>query len=152
MSEETEKKRSILGSIVRILVVLGVIGVVAYIFVIRPSMIELQLKSKRSELPVNLKAIQTSMNMYKDMEGKYISIKAYPPKTSTASQQWVEADSGNFQKISYAPFMGVYGSYWVTATESDFTVYGISDLDGDGTYATYTATSTEDPKALNDAF
>ena len=152
MSEEEKAKPSILISLIRVGVLLGGMAVLAYVFVIRPNMIEMQFKSKRSELPVNLKAIQTTMLAYKDMDGKYISVKPYPKKVGTEPQVWIEAESGNFQKIGYAPFSQVYGSYWVEVTETDFTAYGISDIDGDGVYATYVATSKENPKALNSAF
>ena len=151
MSEE-KAKPSVLVSLIRIVVLLGGIALLAYVFVIRPNMIEMQFKAKRSELPVNLKAIQTTMQAYKDMEGKYIAVQAYPKEVGTEPQTWVEAESGNFQKIGYAPFSQVYGSYWVEVTETDFTAYGISDIDGDGVYATYVATSKENPKSLNSAY
>ena len=150
MSEETAAKPSVLIRIIRVIAVLGLIAAAGYFFVLRPNMIQLQMKSKRAELPVIVKSIKMAMQYYKEETGKYISIEAYPKKTSTTPQEWVEAESGGFATIGLVPDFYQYGSYWVEATEDDFTVYGISDIDGDGVYATYKATKSENPKAVNE--
>ena len=150
MSENTEKKRSILMSLVRVFALLTIIAVVAYFFVLRPNMIIMQQKSKRSELPVTIKSIKTALTYYHDMENKYISIDAYPKNPGAEAKPWKVEESGGFQTIGFSyDFGSVYGSYWVDASETDFTVYGISDIDGDGVFATYTATKNKDPELLN---
>lgn len=148
MSEENKEKRSGLSSVMRVFAILVLIVVCAYFFVIRPGQTEMQMKLKRAEVPVNLKIIKSMLEYHKESSGKYISIEAYPKTTSTTPQDWIESESGGFEKISFVPMTYAYGSYWVEAAEDDFAVYGISDIDGDGVYATYKATKSMNPTLL----
>ena len=145
MSEENSPPRSILFRIVRIFVILAVVGVGIYFFVLVPNMKEMQNKAKRSEVFINLKSIQTIQQMYFSENDTYVPAEAYPKKTSVEPQKWVIAESGGFEKMGFEPMGTVRGSYWVEATKNDFTAYGISDIDGDGVYATYTATKSQEP-------
>ena len=147
MSEESVKSNSILFRVVRVFVVLTIIGLGIYFFVIVPNMREMQNKTKRAEIVVNLKMIQTMQNVYFTEKKAYVAAKAYPLQTSTEPQMWLVADSGGFQKLGFEPMGSVRGSYWVEVSKDDFTAYGISDVDGDGTYATYTATKSQEPTA-----
>ena len=47
----------------------------------------------------------------------------------------------------FRPNGDVRGSYMVSTTNTNFTATGISDVDGDGVYATYQATKSENPNA-----
>jgi len=100
---------------------------------------EMQNKAKRSELPMNLKSIQTIQQMYFSENKIYVPVKAYPQKTSLEDQEWIITESGGFE-----PMGTVRDSYWVEVSKDDFTAYGISDVDGDGVYATYTATKAQE--------
>ena len=141
------KSNSILSRVIKVFAVLAIIGLGIYFFVIVPNMREMQNKMKRSELSVNLRMLQTMQHSYFAAKKSYVSATAYPPQTSTEPQTWVSAESGGFQELGFEPMGSVRGSYWVEVSKEGFTAYGISDVDGDGIYATYTATTSQEPTA-----
>ena len=103
----------------------------------------------RQEIPKNLRAIKTAQLMYENDWDVYVKCAAYPAKTSTNPQKWVASESGGFQTINFSPDGNVRGSYMVSTTVSDFTIIGISDIDGDGVFATYIATKSTNPHLYN---
>ena len=111
------------------------------------------LKSKPSpeekEVLRNLKEIKTAEISYDSYNDVYLPAKPYPPKSSGEFRKWNAKESGNFEAMGFNPYTKVQGTYWVDVDEStySFTAYGIIDADGDGVFATYTATKTENPKA-----
>ena len=139
---------SVLSRVMTVFAVLAFVGLGIYFFVIVPNMQEMRSKVKRSELSINLRMLQTMQNAYFAEKKSYVAAKAYPPQTSTEPQTWVSAESGGFQELGFEPMEPVRGSYWVEVTKEGFTAYGISDVDGDGTHATYTATTSQEPTAM----
>ena len=98
-----------------------------------------------AEVPRMLKAIKTAQIMYMQDYDVYVRCAAYPPKASTEPQHWDHQNSGGFKVIDFRPSSEVRGSYMVSTTSYNFTAVGIIDVDGDGVYATYVATKTENP-------
>ena len=103
--------------------------------------------SMRSELPTNMNGIRTMQQAYMQEYDVYVPCSPYPEKPSQQPQTWENSASGSFQTIQFSPKEDVRGSYMVstTGTGFDFTVIGISDVDGDGVYATYMATKSIPP-------
>ncbi len=123
------------------------IGGLSYVFVFQPARKELAFKAKRIELLVNVGSIRSAMIAYGASEGSYFSIDRYPKTIGPTPQAWRAELSGGFQKLDWTPStLEGLGSYSVVATESDFTVHGTCDIDGDGIFAEFSATSTQKPK------
>ena len=61
---------------------------------------------------------------------------------------WNASESGGFQTLGWIPDGMVRGSYSVTTMADDFRAIGLSDIDGDGNYATYVATKSTSPMAI----
>ncbi len=60
--------------------------VVVYFFAFRPAQNEMVLKSKRIDVASNMAGIRSAMLAYKEANGHYFSIEAYPSTTGTARQ------------------------------------------------------------------
>ena len=62
---------------------------------------------------------------------------------------WTPAPA--WQQLGWMPDGDVRGVYWVdvSADGSDFTVHGLSDVDGDGVHGEYTATKSINTTFLN---
>ena len=105
-------------------------------------------KQIRAEIPSNLKEIKQIEKAYEMDIYVYISIEPYPPKSSGMKlKQWTVSESGVFFTIGWSPKEDVRGTYWINANQTNFTAYGIIDLDGDGQFTTYMATRSENPNA-----
>lgn len=115
-----------------------------------PKLRQMELQAMRSEIPVNLKAIRTVEIAYRNDFGVFVTAAQYPPYPTTSLQTWVKPSSGGFATLGWEPEGGVRGSYAVSTTAVDFTAYGMSDVDGDGTQATFIATSVVEPKLTTD--
>jgi len=65
---------------------------------------------------------------------------------SVVPRQWDGPDC--FVRIGWAPQTDVRGGYWVevAADKSDFTVFGVADADGDGTFQVVKATKADSAK------
>ena len=103
----------------------------------------------RQEIPKNIRAIKTAQFMYEYEWDEYVKCSAYPAKASKNPQQWIASESGGFQTISFAPNGDVRGSYMVSTTVMDCKIMGISDVDGEGVFATYIATKSTNPQLYN---
>lgn len=112
-----------------------------------PNFISMQYRAKRSEIPVNLKGIKTAQIQYEANFSEFVPCSRYPYSPSKASQEWDITSSGGFERIGWAPDQGVRGVYQVEVINGgrNFRATGISDIDGDGVYATYVATKSENP-------
>jgi len=154
MSEEKteqEAKKNGLGTAAIVLIgcfgvlVVGtaVLAVVAAIAI--PNFVSMQYKSKRAEIPMNLRSIKTAQMAYMQEFDVFVKCAAYPATPTKTTNQWTRSASGGFHTIDFTPDGDVRGSYMVSTTATNFTVYGLSDVDGDGVYATYVATKSENP-------
>jgi len=130
--------------------VLGVVGVVAAIAI--PNFVMMQYRAKRAEVPANIDAIRTAELAYDASFDQFIEAPPAPVQpweVSKAARPW-DWDSPGFSTLGWAPDGMVRGSYWVEVVDGgrDFVVYGVSDIDGDGMAATYSATKSINPTLL----
>lgn len=132
-------------TLVELMIVVAIIGILAAIAI--PNFVSMQYKSKRAEIPQNIKAIKIAEIAYMQDYDVYVKCSAYPATPTKTTQQWTKASSGGFKTIDFTPNGDVRGSYMVSTTSTNFTVKGLSDVDGDSVYATYEATKTENPNA-----
>ena len=130
-------------TLVELMIVVAIIGILAAIAI--PNFVSMQYKSKRAEIPQNIKAIKIAEVAYMQDYDVYVKCSAYPSTPTKTTQDWVKASSGGFKTIDFTPNGDVRGSYMVSTSAYNFTVIGISDVDGDGVYATYIATKSENP-------
>jgi len=154
-TEEVQKAPEKKGMGTGVIIILGCRGISLVGFVIVailaaiavPNFVSMQYKSKRAEIPQNLKAIKTAQIAYENEFDVYVKCAAYPATPTKTTQQWTKSASGGFRTIDFTPSGDVRGSYMVSTSQFNFTVIGISDVDGDGVYATYIATKSENPNA-----
>jgi prepilin-type N-terminal cleavage/methylation domain-containing protein len=140
-------------TLVELMIVVAIIGILASIAI--PNFISMQYKTKRSEIPSNLKAIKTAQIAYESDFDTYVTCAAYPSSPTKTVQAWVDSSSGGFKTIGWKPDGSVRGSYGVSTSSTDFTATGLSDVDGDSAYATYVATKTSNanaPKSSADVY
>lgn len=130
-------------TLVELMIVVAIIGILAAIAI--PNFVAMQLKAKRAEVPSNVDGIKTAELAYDASNDGFVSAADYPGTASVGKAQlaWTAASSGGFKTIGWEPDGKVRGSYSVSLTgNTDFTVTGICDVDGDGSKATYTASKT----------
>ena len=132
-------------TLVELMIVVAIIGILAAIAI--PNFVTMQYKSKRSEVPMNLKGIKTAELAYESNFDVFVAATAYPSSPTKTTQQWVKGSSGGFATMGWSPDGDVRGSYTVTTTTTNFTATGTSDVDGDSTQATYIATKSENPNS-----
>ena len=132
-------------TLVELMIVVAIIGILAAIAI--PNFVTMQYKSKRSEVPMNLKGIKTAEISYESNFDVFVTASAYPSSPTKTVNTWVKASSGGFATMGWAPDGDVRGSYSVATTTTDFTASGLSDVDGDGVNATYTATKSNNPNS-----
>ena len=117
-------------TLVELMIVVAIIGILASIAI--PNFVSMQYKTKRSEIPSNLKAIKTAQIAYESDFDTYVTCAAYPSSPTKTTQQWDVAASAGFKTIGWRPDGDVRGSYAVTlAGTTNFTATGLSDVDGD---------------------
>ena len=153
MSEDTQKKTDtgfqlVIGLIIGLFAMtMLIIGLGLAI----PGFISYQYKGKHSEVSMNLSAIKILQEAYEADYDIYLEAAAYPPHPAQEPQPWIVDASGGFVALGWAPEGAVRGSYSVTTTTTDFRAVGVMDVDGDGHYATYVATSSTAPHRLTSA-
>jgi type IV pilus assembly protein PilA len=132
-------------TLVELMIVVAIIGILAAIAI--PNFVSMQYKTKRAEVPSNLKGIKTSELAYESNFDVFVAATAYPASPTKTTQDWVKASSGGFASMGWSPDGDVRGSYSVTTAAFNFTATGLSDVDGDSVNATYVATKSENPNA-----
>ena len=133
-------------TLVELMIVVAIIGILAAIAI--PNFISMQYRAKRSEIPTNIKGIKTSEIQYESNFDTFVACTEYPGSPTKTTTQWVKTDSGGFITLGWMPDGDVRGGYSVSLTgTTDFIALGRSDVDGDGTPATYVATKSENPNA-----
>ena len=131
-------------TLVELMIVVAIIGILAAIAV--PNFMSMQYKTKRSEVPMNMKAIKTSEEAYKAADNVYVTASLYPGQPSQNPVNWDVSASGGFGTLGWEPDGKVRGGYSVATTSNTaFIITGLSDVDGDGGVATYLATTSTTP-------
>jgi len=130
-------------TLVELMIVVAIIGILAAIAI--PNFVSMQYKSKRAEIPQNLKAIKTAEIAYENEFDVYVKCSAYPASPTKTTQIWTKSASGGFKTIDFTPSGEVRGSYMVSTAQFNFTATGISDVDGDSVSATYISTKSSNP-------
>lgn len=127
---------------------LGVVGVLAAIAI--PNFVVMQYRAKRAEVPANVQAIQTAEMAYDASFDEFISAPTAPAWDIGKHQSPWPRDAPGFSTLGWAPDGEVRGAYWVEVVDggNDFIVYGVSDVDGDGIQATFTATKSINPTMI----
>ena len=120
------------------MIVVAIIGILAAIGI--PNYINMQLKAKRSELPVAIDGIRTCESAYNSSFDAYMSTPVAPRPDSDLNKvlkDWEVSDE--WRTLGYLPNGAVRGNYQVIAGQTDYTVIGHSDIDNDDELAVFTA-------------
>ena len=136
-------------TLVELMIVVAIIGILAAIAV--PNFMSMQYKTKRSEVPSNIKGIKSAQIAYESDFDTFVTCAQYPTAPTKTTQVWDVSASGGFKTIGWRPDGDVRGSYTVASATKDFTAFGYSDVDGDGAQATYQATKTTNATAPTSA-
>jgi len=152
-----DQQQSAKGQLSTLVIVVGILvflcGGIASVTILAaiaiPNFVSMGVRAKRSELPTNLKLIKTAMIQYEAVFQNYVPCQDYPAEPSNTTQRWVVSESGGFEVIGWAPDGAVRGTYKVELSNNgkNFIITGVSDVAGDGEYATYVATKSENPVA-----
>ncbi|GDX80883.1 hypothetical protein LBMAG42_26940 [Deltaproteobacteria bacterium] len=117
------------------------IGVTAAIAI--PNFVAMQAKAKRAEVPGYVDGIKTAELAYDAAFDEFVPAGSEDEARRAVSKtphEW-RRDSA-WDRLGWMPDGPLRGGYWVEVHGGDFTVHGICDVDGDGVYAEYTATSS----------
>ena len=129
-------------SLVELMIVVAVIGILAAIAI--PNFVAMQHKAKRAEVPGNVDGIKTAQMAYHAAFDEFVTAAANP-STGVFGKELNEWDraAADWIALGWAPSGKVRGVYSTDGTPADFQVLGVSDVDGDGTSAQYSATRGE---------
>jgi Zn-dependent protease with chaperone function len=141
------------GGMGTILAVVAVIGILAAIAI--PNFIDMQYRAKRAEVPENVKAIALAEIAHHRDFSTYVEVPFPVPRDveqlTQAPAPWVSGS--RFDMLGWEPDGDVRGIYWVEVLpdSSDFIVHGLSDIDGDGEVAHFTANDSAVVETLTPA-
>ncbi len=105
----------------------------------------LQTWLRDKEINKNLRSIALKQQSRADAGQDFIAANPYPTP-GKEKKEWIPENSGGFMVLGWSPKADeegkkqCQGTYWIEATKDDFSAFGIIDIDGDGGFATYTAT------------
>jgi type IV pilus assembly protein PilA len=128
-------------SLVELMIVVAIIGILAAIAI--PNFVAMQLKAKRAEVPGNVDGIKSAQMAYDAAYDGFVTAAANPGAATVGKAQQVWTATPDFTTLGWSPDGSVRGSYATADVGgTDFTVTGVSDVDGDGVPANYSATKT----------
>jgi len=137
-----------LPSAVNLAVILtGMVLMLVMVAIAIPNFVNMGVRAKRAEIPANVDGIKTAQLAYDASFERFISQPEFVPMEMVGKgvREWPSGTA--FDTLGWAPDGRVRGSYKLdvpgcqsdSCRASDFRVVGISDTDGDGELATYTA-------------
>jgi len=139
--------------LVELAVTVAIVGVLSTIAI--PQYYHILLRSKRSELPMNLDAIRTVEIGYEAEWSAFTSCSISP--TSLPGREASDFPANNISNLDWNllgwwPDGRVYGQYEVTADNAShislFTGDAYSDIDGDGNLTNFRITQTFKPQMM----
>ena len=134
-------------TLVELMIVVAIIGILAAIAI--PNFLAMQLKAKRSELPINLAGITTAEKTYFQEFGLYHNAAEHPGQTlDTVTTPWATgATSSGFTDIGWSTTGSVYGNYLVVRVNipPSFAATGKCDVDDDNVVASYESSQIARP-------
>ena len=96
-------------TLVELMIVVAIIGILAAIAI--PNFVSMQYKTKRAEIPSNLKGIKTAELAYESNFDVFVLAASYPGTPTKTVQQWVKASSGGFASMGWSPDGDARGTY-----------------------------------------
>jgi hypothetical protein len=97
----------------------------------------------RDECIPNMRAIKTAQLSYDASFDTYVEVSSFHPDSAPGKTQREFTTGSAFDTIGWRPDGLVRGSYKVASTSTtDFLITCITDVDGDGAKASFTATKT----------
>lgn len=113
---------------------------------------EMHFQAKRAEMSSNLSSIMEALQTHNSEHGEYIEVPPHPSGTpGPGTRPWADGNEA-FETIGWRPEGDTRGTYSVSlrqvnsdASQGDFVITGVCDMDGDGVFATYTATKSINP-------
>ena len=145
-------------TLIELMIVVAIIGILAAIAV--PNFLTMQLRAKRSEVPLNLAGIQTAEQAYFHEYGEYKAAAVLPRADGALDTQktlW-PASAAGFDDIGWSPDSSVYGNYLVagvSAAPPAFVATGKCDVDNDdqlSVYFTNTNAKPQQPVGTNNLY
>ena len=136
-------------SLVELMIVVAIIGILAAIAI--PNFLAMQLRARRSELPGNIDGIKTAEIAMNAAFDTYVAVTTSVPASTPGKSARPWETGTDFQTLGWSPDGDVRGSYSVpSVTDLDFTISAACDVDGDGTPAAYSATSSINATLITD--
>ncbi len=119
-------------------------GILAAIAI--PNFVAMQMKAKRAEVPAKLDGIRAVELAYHELYGQYVAASSEAEAMAQGAGKELRhfPYRGGWTELGWLPGEMVRGVYWVELTPEGFAAYGACDVDGDGEYAVYVATESQD--------
>ena len=127
-------------TLVELMIVVAIIGILAAIAI--PNFVDMQYRAKRAEVPSNVDGIKTAELAYEASFDQFVNVSVLHPNSFYNKQQRAWTSGSSFDTLGWGPDGNVRGSYMVSTSTTDFVVGGVCDVDGDGSFAAYSATKT----------
>jgi len=135
-------------TLIELMIVVAIIGILAAIAI--PNFIAMQLRAKRSELPTNVDGIRTAEKAYHHEWDSFTAAGSTPASLPGRSQVAFTAGGfDSFENLGWTADGKVRGQYSVSATQGtaasddNFAVVGLANVDGDSDNSSYTANRAE---------
>ncbi|MBF0118227.1 MAG: prepilin-type N-terminal cleavage/methylation domain-containing protein [Desulfobacterales bacterium] len=138
-------KKDIKGfTLIELMIVVVIIGILSAI--VAPNFRNYYMKAKRSEAPVNLKALKLAEEAYRGESGSYKTLTASPSANPVSGNNQMWVDKGGFAELGWQPQGKIYGVYETigAASASAFSGQVRTDVDGNGIQASFTCSESTD--------